>query len=176
MTGGTLSSTGSLESTTPGPSVHPGLPLKVKLRSESGTMADSLARIAMCARPDCHRCAAERVGQADAQALAGDAGAHDHADCLIVESARTDRLRSGGRAGGRSGGGCCRGYLGSREPGGTRACAVAQVATQCSWPCLGLHQAERAQLGQNDNGNPSLHHSNFLLRKNYICYQTVAFK
>src|SRR5262249_39652074 len=42
-------STGSLSSRTPGPSVQPGLPLKVSAWSDWGVISESLARRATCA-------------------------------------------------------------------------------------------------------------------------------
>ena len=128
-------------------------------------------------RSDHHRRAAERVRQADAQALSADAGAHDHADRLIVEPARADRLRRGGRAGGRRRRRCRGAVTGLGGAGRTSACAVAQVATQRSWP-LGW-ACIRPRLPSWANTRTGIHRCvtvHFLLRRNYTCYQTVGFQ
>ena len=72
--------------------------------------------------------AAECVREADAQAAAAEAGADDHADGLILEAARVDRLAEW-RRGRRAAAGWRADCAGRAR---TRVCAVAQVATQRS--------------------------------------------
>ena len=107
---------------------------------------------------------AKRVGELYADAASADAGPHNHACRLIVESVRGRRCRGGAQWVAGACGGCCPGAP-AGWPAGPRppvlpvrqtlpvrirtrvvAAAVAHVATQCALACSILSERKRAEL------------------------------